>query len=137
MMMVKANKDYERGIPPNQELVAAIGKLSAEMTEAGVLLEVGGLLPSSTGARVRVSGGQLSVTDGPFAETKELIGGFAILRADSRAKAIEQGKAFMQLHADILGPSYEGELEVRQLANLETGGDCVPQTEDAAIQSPA
>lgn len=102
-----------------------------------MLLEAGGFLPSSTGARVRVSAGQLIVTDGPFAETKELIGGFAVLRANSRDEAIEQGKVFMKLHADILGPSYEGELKVRQLADLETGADCVPQTEAAAIQSRA
>lgn len=115
MMMVKADADYEAGVPPDPRLMAAIGKLSEDMTKAGVLLEMGGLLPSSTGARVRVAGGKLSVTDGPFTEAKELIGGYAILRANSKEDAIRLGSDFMQLHADVLGPSYTGELEIRQL----------------------
>ena len=115
MMMVKADKNYEAGIPPTPELLAAIGKLTADMTRAGVLVQTGGLLPSSTGVRVRVSRGQLSVTDGPFAETKELIGGYAIVEAASRDEAIRIGRRFMELHASVLGPSYEGECEVRQL----------------------
>jgi hypothetical protein len=117
MMLVKAGPGYEAGAPPGPELIAAIGSLTEEMMRAGVVLETGGLLPSSAGARVRVSNGRLSVTDGPFLEVKELIGGYAILRASSRAEAIEHGKRFMQLHADTLGPSYEGELEIRQLAD--------------------
>jgi hypothetical protein len=115
MMIVKADNNYEAGIPPNPELMAAIGKLSAEQAQAGVLLESGGLLPSSMGARVRIKGDNLVVTDGPFAETKELIGGYAILRADSKEEAVELGKQFMKLHRDVLGPSYEGELEIRPM----------------------
>jgi hypothetical protein len=68
---------------------------------------------------VRVERGRLTVTDGPFTESKELIGGYGILRARSREEAIELGKAFMAVHADVLGPSYEGELEIRQLADFE------------------
>lgn len=117
LMMVKADKDYEAGKPPAPELMAAIGTLSAEMARAGVLLESGGLLPSSAGARVKVAGGKLSVTDGPFTETKELIGGYAIIQAGSRAEAIAHGRRFMGLHAEVLGPGYEGELEIRQLAD--------------------
>ena len=93
MMIVKADPSYEAGGPPNPALLAAIGKLSEEMTKAGVLLQSGGLLPSSKGARVRASGGKLTVTDGPFAETKELIGGFAILEAASKEEAIQLGKS--------------------------------------------
>jgi hypothetical protein len=118
MMMVKATKDYEAGAPPSPKLMEAIGKLADEDRKAGTLLETGGLLPSSTGARVRVSGGKLTVMDGPFPETKELIGGYAILQAQSRTEAIELGKKFMRLHAEVLGSSYEGELEIRQLADL-------------------
>ena len=92
------------------------------MTKAGVLLQSGGLLPSSRGARVRVAGGKATVTDGPFAETKELIGGFAILEAPSREEAIRLGKQFMQVHADVLGPSYEGTLEIRPM--FDPGQDC-------------
>ncbi len=115
MMMVKADKNYEAGIPPKPELLAAIGNLTADMVKAGVLVQTGGLLPSSTGARIHVSRGKLGVTDGPFAETKELIGGYAIVEAASRDEAIQIGRRFMELHASVLGPSYEGECEVRQL----------------------
>jgi hypothetical protein len=115
MMMVKANADYEAGLPPPPELMAAIGRHSQEMAEAGILLETGGLLPSSAGARVRVAGGRTTVLDGPFAETKELVGGFAILAAGSREEAIDLGKRFMQIHSDVLGPAYTGELEIRPM----------------------
>ena len=119
LMMVKADKDFEAGRPPNPALLAAIGGLSEEMGRAGVLLETGGLLPSSAGAKVKVAGGKLSVTDGPFTESKELVGGYAIIRAASKAEAIAHGRRFMSLHAEVLGPSYEGEMEIRQLADFE------------------
>jgi hypothetical protein len=115
MMMVKADSNYEAGLPPHPALLAAIGKLTEEMVKAGVLVQTGGLLPSSNGARVRVSRGKLSVTDGPFPETKELIGGYAIVEAASRDEAIELGRRFMELHASIIGPAYDGECEIRQL----------------------
>lgn len=115
MMIVKANKNYEAGEMPNPELLARIGQHAEKLREAGILLESGGLLPSSKGARIEVGGGRLDVVDGPFAETKELVGGFAIMKADSRDEAIEMGKAFMQLHVDVLGEEYEGQLEIRQL----------------------
>lgn len=118
MMIVKADKDYEAGAPPKPELMAAIGKLSEEMVKAGVLLDMGGLLPSSKGARINVAQGKLTVTDGPFSEAKELIGGYAILQVKSREEAIERGRRFMQLHADVLGPSYDGELEIRQMPEM-------------------
>ena len=79
------------------------------------MVSAGGLQPSSQGTRVRVSGGKTSIIDGPFAETKELVGGFAIFNLQSKKEAIRMGKEFMQVHADILGPSYEGELEIRPL----------------------
>jgi len=115
MIMVKADQDYEAGLPPKPELLGAIGKLSNDMIEAGVLLQTGGLLPSSRGARVRASDGKLSVTDGPFVETKELVGGYAIVETESRDEAIELGKQFMEVHVTVLGSSYDGECEIRQL----------------------
>ena len=118
MMIVKANKDYEAGVPPKPELMAAVGKMAEEMYRTGRMIDTGGLLPSSQGTRVKVRGGRLNVVDGPFAETKELVGGYAIMEVASREEAIELGKRFMQLHADVLGPSYEGELEIRQLAEF-------------------
>lgn len=115
MMIVKANKDFEAGAPPNPELMAAVAKLGDEATASGAMVLAGGLLPSSQGVRIRVAGGKTSVIDGPFAETKELVGGFAIFDLASKEEAIESGKQFMQIHADILGPSYEGELEIRPM----------------------
>jgi hypothetical protein len=123
MMIVKADPSFEAGRPPNPALLAAVGKLSEEMTKDGVLLQSGGLQPSSKGARVRVSGGKMTVTDGPFAETKELVGGFAILEAASKEEAIRLGKEFMQLHVDVLGQSYEGTLEVRPMFD-PASADC-------------
>jgi hypothetical protein len=98
----------ESGTPPTQEQIAAMGKLIAEMAEAGVLLATDGLLRSSLGARVRRSRGRFTVTDGPFAEAKELIGGFAILNVKSKEEAIQWTKRFLELAGD-------GESEVRQM----------------------
>jgi len=123
MMIVKADPSYEAGQPPNPALIAAVGELSQKLTKTGVMIQSGGLLPSANGARVRVSGGKMTVTDGPFAETKELIGGFAILEAESKEEAIRLGKEFMQLHVDVLGQSYDGTLEVRQMFD-GANGDC-------------
>jgi hypothetical protein len=128
LMMVKADtnseagRNYEAGAPPDPKLMVAMAKHSEEMTKAGVLLETGGLLPSAKGARVRAAGGKLTVTDGPFIESKELIGGYGILQAGSKEEAIELGKAFMKIHVDVLGPSYRGELEIRQMFDPSDGG---------------
>ena len=114
-MLVKATKDSEACAPPNPELMAAIAKLAEEATARGVMVTAGGLLPSSEGVRVRVSRGRTFITDGPFAETRELVGGFAIFNLESREEAVKMATDFMQIHADILGPAYEGELEVRPM----------------------
>jgi hypothetical protein len=125
MMIVKATKNSEAGIPPNPELITAIAKMADEATQSGVMLGAGGLLPSSQGARIRVSGGKTSVVDGPFAETKELVGGYAIFDLKSKEEVIQAGTRFMQVHADILGPSYEGELEIRPMFDgPPNGGKC-------------
>lgn len=118
MMMVQANEQSEAGLPPSPEMMAAMGKHTEEMMKAGVVLETGGLLPTSKGARIHLAGGKVSVYDGPFAEAKEVIGGYAIIRATSKEAAIEHGKRFMALHAEVLGPSYESRLEIRQLADF-------------------
>jgi len=115
MMLVKGNSDYEAGKPPSPELMAAIGAYAEESARQGVLIEQGGLLPSSAGARIKVAGGKVRVIDGPFAEARELIGGYAIIDAASKAEAVRLGSEFMAIHARVLGPSFEGELELRQL----------------------
>jgi len=130
MMMVKldskseAGRNYEAGMPPDQKLEAAMGKLMEEMTKSGALLDVGGLLPVSKGARIGAAKGKLTVTDGPFIESHEVIGGYAILRAKSKEEALKLGKDFMKIHLDILGPSYEGALEIRQMFDPS---DCGPE----------
>ena len=127
MMIVKlaqnseAGRNYEAGTPPPAELVAAMGKLDEEMP--GALLDNGKLLPFAKGARITAAGGKLTVTDGPFIESKEVIGGYAILRAGSKAEALAMGEAFMKIHVNILGPSYEAELEIREMADPS---DCGP-----------
>jgi len=112
LMMIKA---AETNGPPSPELLAGVGKMMEEMARSGVLLDTGGLAPSARGARIKLANAKLLVTDGPFTETNEVIGGYAILRAGSKQEAIELGRQFMQLHADILGPSYQAECEVREM----------------------
>jgi hypothetical protein len=94
---------------PSAEVVAGVGRLMGEMTRAGVLLAAEGVLPSSTGAKVRVSGGKRTVTDGPFTEAKEVIGGFGLLQVRSREEAIEWAARFAEVVGDV-------EVEVRQVS---------------------
>jgi hypothetical protein len=111
MIMVKS---AESAGPPPMALMAAIAKLGEEATRAGAMVETGGLLPSVMGVRVRLSAGKLVVTDGPFAETKELVGGYAVYDVKSKQEAIEWTSRFMQLHKDHW-PGWEGESEIRQI----------------------
>lgn len=99
------------GLRPSEQLMADMGKLMDEMTKAGVLLDTAGLRPTAEGVRVRLSHGKMKVTDGPFTETKEVIGGYAMLRADSMEEAVEYTKRFLNVHGD----EWDVECEVRQL----------------------
>lgn len=108
------------GRQPSERLMADMGKLTAEMTAAGVLLDTAGLRPLAEGACVRLSRGRLKVTDGPFAESKEVIGGYAMLQVGSLAEAVEWTKRFLQVHGD----EWEIECEVRPLD--ETCGGSKP-----------
>jgi hypothetical protein len=122
IMLVKG--DERTFGPPPPELHAAIDKLAAELPRVGgELLEVGGLMPSAMGGKVKASNGKVTFTDGPFSEAKELVGGYAILSLPSKEAAVEEGKRFMQAHVDVLGPSYQGELEIRQLADFSESGE--------------
>lgn len=100
--------------PPSPEKMAALGKFTEEMSKAGVLLDTGGILPPSKGARVRLDKGKFSVTDGPFPETKELIVGYAIVQARSKEEAVELCRRFMSIAGD-------GEGELRQLMGPADG----------------
>ena len=117
MVMVKGNPDYEAGQPPSPELMTAVGNLTRDHMAAGIVVDTGGLYPSSKGALIRASGGNLTVIDGPFAETKEVIGGYAIIEAKSKEEAIQHARQFMQVHIDVLGPSYEGECELAKCSS--------------------
>ena len=106
MSLYKPGKESDA--PPSEREMAAVGQLIEEMTKAGILIATDGLQSSAKGARVRISDGRFSVTDGPFTETKELIGGYAIFRAESKQEAIELTKRF-------LAAMGEGECEIRQM----------------------
>jgi hypothetical protein len=109
--LVKASEAV--GAPP-QSYIEAVDRRRREAMEAGIVVATGGLAPTAEGVRIRVSKGKLAMTDGPFTEGKEVIGGYAVLELPTRAEAIESARAFMQFHADHW-PGWEGEMEVRQL----------------------
>ncbi|MGP0071499.1 MAG: YciI family protein [Bryobacteraceae bacterium] len=98
----------EAGVPPSRQEMARMGQFIGELASSGVLVATDGLLPSSKGARVKLSAGNVAVTDGPFTETKELIAGFAIMQLPSIAEAIEMAKRFLAIAGD-------GESEIRQM----------------------
>jgi len=117
MVMVRANGDTEAGVMPSQELLTAMGKYNEELVKAGVMLAGEGLQPSTKGARVRFSGKERSVIDGPFAETKELIAGFWILEVKSLDEAIEWVK---RCPNPMEG---ESEIEIRQVFEPDDFGE--------------
>jgi hypothetical protein len=108
MKFLSIYKAVERGVPPSQEEMAEMGKLIEEGLKAGWLVSTEGCLPSALGSRVRMTDGHLSVTDGPFTEAKEVVGGFAILRASSKEEAVQLAKDFLK----VVG---NGECELRQI----------------------
>ncbi len=103
-----------RDSPPPAALMEAMGKFVQQSLKDGTLVDTGGLLPSKDGVRVRLSHGKITVTDGPFTETKEVIGGWAILEAASRSEAIRIATEFMELHRKHW-PEFEGESELRPM----------------------
>lgn len=111
MMIVKSKESS--GFPP-KPLMDAIGKLSEEAIKAGTMIGSGGLGPTALGASVRISRGEISVTDGPFTEAKEVVGGYAQFELASKEEAIKSAVKFMELHKE-LWPGWEGETEVRQM----------------------
>src|SRR5215216_7923538 len=112
MMIVKGDENFAVAGPPPMELMQAIGKLGEEAAKAGKMVSMGGLHHSSKGASVRLRGGKLITTDGPFTEAKEVIGGFTIMELASREEAIAEAVKFMELHRK-LWPGWDGETEIR------------------------
>lgn len=117
LMLIKIanNTDYEAGKPVPPELEAAMGKLMGKWTKAGAMVSAAGLKPTSLGARVRLQPDSVLVTDGPFAETKEVVGGFFILEAKNKAAVVKMTKEFVALHRKILGKNFHLECEIRQV----------------------
>ena len=124
MRFLSIYKAKETNVPPTTEEMAAMGTLIDEMTKEGTLVSTEGCLPSAKGARVRRSNGNVSVTDGPFTESKEVIAGYAILEAKSKEHAIELTRRFLE----VVG---EGECELRQVASVEDFGEAfTPELRD-------
>jgi hypothetical protein len=117
MVMVHATRDTEAGVMPTTEELAAMGKFNEELVKAGVMLAGEGLQPTSKGARIRFDGDKRTVIDGPFAETKELIAGFWIIQAKSKAEVVE----WMKRCPNPTGAM--GMLEIRQIFEAEDFGD--------------
>lgn len=118
MIIVKATKDSEAGVMPEEKLIASMATYHEELAKAGALLDASGLQASSKGWRIKYSGEKLSVIDGPFAETKELIAGYTLIQVKSKEEALEWTKRFPNPAVD----GKEGEIEVRQLFELEDFG---------------
>jgi hypothetical protein len=115
LSMIRINENA--GLRPSEQLMADMGKLMQELTEAGVLIDTAGLRPTAEGARVRLRNGKLKVVDGPFTESKEVIGGYALLRAESMEEAVELAKRFLRVHGD----EWDVECEVRA---IDDSGEC-------------
>jgi hypothetical protein len=125
MRFLSIYKTAERNTPPTPEEMASMAKLIQEGMNAGWLLATEGCLPTSLGARVRRSSGNLSVTDGPFAETKEVVAGFAILKANSKAEAVELARQFLTIAGD-------GECELRQIYEANSAQPGQPSCHELA-----
>ena len=115
MMIVKATKDSEAGVMPEEKLIAAMATYHEELVKAGVLLNASGLQSSAKGWRIKYSGAKRTVIDGPFTEAKELIAGYTLIQVKSREEAMEWARRFPNPAVD----GKEGEIEVRQLFELE------------------
>ena len=117
LMLIKIanNTDYENGKGVPAELEAAMGELIADWTKRGAMVSAAGLRPTSQGARLRLTPSKVVVTDGPFTESKEVVGGFFILEAPDKATAVELTRSFVELHRKVLGGDFQLECEVRQV----------------------
>lgn len=113
LSFIRHSESY-RQTPPPPALMEAMGKFVEKSLKDGSLVETGGLLPSKEGVRVRLANGKITATDGPFSESKEVIGGWAILEAPSKEEAIRVATEFMELHR-LHWPGFEGESEVRPM----------------------
>ena len=119
LALVRRSESYQESPPPTA-FIEAVGEFVEQLWADGTLVETGGLLPSREGASIRLADGRISVTDGPFAESKEVIGGFAIIDVDSKDDAVGVAREFMELHRRHW-PGFEGEAEVRAMDEPDLG----------------
>ncbi len=118
MTIVKGPENLAAFGPPPAALMEAIEKLLEEEAKKGTMVSFGGLQPTSSGVRMRIKNGQIITTDGPFTESKEVIGGFSILNVASKEEALEEARKFTELHR-VHWPKWEGEIEIRQMYEQE------------------
>jgi len=118
MTIVKGSENLAASGPPPAELFEEVGRLMEEGVKSGKMVSFGGLKPTSSGARVRITNGKIVMTDGPFTESKEVIGGFSIYNFASKEEALEEARKFMELH-QRLWPGWEGEVEIREMYEEE------------------
>jgi hypothetical protein len=116
LMLIKHSESY-RSEPIPQGLMDAMGEFVAQGFKSGVLKDTAGLKGSADGFRVRSSGGKLTVTDGPFSESKEIVGGYALVEVSSNEQALDVARQFMELHR-VHWPSFDGECEARPLEDM-------------------
>lgn len=129
MFIVKANKDSEAGVMPEEDMLAAMAAYHEELVKAGVLLDANGLHPSAKGFRIKYEGGKRRIVDGPFAETEELIAGYTIIQVKSREEAVEWARRFPNPH------NGDSEIEIRQLFELEdfTQGEAIERFREMEV----
>lgn len=130
MSLVRSSPAF-RDKPPPQKLMDAMGVLMADAFKAGVMVDTGGLLPDSQGFRARLANGKVSVTDGPFTEAKEVVGGYAIMEFKTREDAVAWTRRFMEVHT-IGWPEWEGECEVRPMYGAGEVPEACAETAAAA-----
>ena len=126
VLMIPGDKKFEAGVLPDEKIIAAMMKYNEELAKAGVLLALDGLHPSSKGARIRFTGGKRTVTDGPFTEAKELIGGYWLWQGEKKEEAIEWASRCPALDGDVL--------EIRQVYEAADFGPEVARQEAALVE---
>jgi hypothetical protein len=130
MMFIRHSEEH-RNQPVPDGLYEAMGEFVNENLKSGVLIDTSGLQPTSAGARVRLSRGKLTITDGPFTEAKEVVGGYALVEAKSRKEAMDLATKFMDIHR-VHWPEFEGECEVRPLEADESAPPASAAASEAA-----
>jgi hypothetical protein len=115
MQFLMTVKSDSRQTPPTPELLAAVDKLTEKTMKAGVMLQTGGMDMDQRATHLSLAGGKIGKTDGPYAESKEMIGGYALVEVKSREEALALAREFLEVHAKVMGPTYAMETEIREM----------------------